>query len=328
LLSAEPLRLALSQLEAANLAQDQQLPELTRYISLKQINPFALFVLRETGTCDFTFDEALFDLDNPGHYFRRLHSIAVTIPCVAGPNTSISATLRQNSSMIRLAPDPSPTAASYPRRDDDPRFKTISLPTEQVIVTSTAREDFGLFDTSIHDDRYRPFEGTGAISSYTLSFASEFQQFNRRTISDVLLLVRMTAKIGGADFATAASGALRKEFDDIALGAGRTGVYRFLSAQHDFPDDWHRYLATGAAAPLTLTIGRELISHPLRPFAKAVSTGSVVVYAKPNVPALVADAIELTVQGPDAGPWTITVPPMPGGGPTDDAYLFLKFSVG
>ena len=37
--------------------------------------------------------EALFDLDFPGHYLRRIKSVSLTIPCVTGPYSSVPCTL-------------------------------------------------------------------------------------------------------------------------------------------------------------------------------------------------------------------------------------------
>jgi hypothetical protein len=163
LLAGEPLKLALTQLEAAYLREQRQELELTRHFSLRQINPFALAALRETGECSFTLPEALFDIDNPGHYFRRIHSVALSLPCIVGPYASVSATLRQDASRFREVADTSPTAASYPQNGAaDERFKPIRPPAEQVIVISSGREDSVLFER-FGEETYRPFEGTGAI---------------------------------------------------------------------------------------------------------------------------------------------------------------------
>jgi hypothetical protein len=58
------------------------------------LNPEELIRLRETGICHFNIPEALFDVDFPGHYYRRIKSISLTIPCVTGTYSNVSATLR------------------------------------------------------------------------------------------------------------------------------------------------------------------------------------------------------------------------------------------
>jgi Tc toxin complex TcA C-terminal TcB-binding domain len=37
--------------------------EITKHVSLYQLNPLAIFELREQGTCEFELQEILFDLD-------------------------------------------------------------------------------------------------------------------------------------------------------------------------------------------------------------------------------------------------------------------------
>ncbi|KAB5517990.1 hypothetical protein GE09DRAFT_1157116 [Coniochaeta sp. 2T2.1] len=68
--------------------------ELTKSFSLQQLNSYALTTLRETGTCQIDLPEVLFDMDFPGHYFRRLRSVSLTVPCVVGPYVGVNATLR------------------------------------------------------------------------------------------------------------------------------------------------------------------------------------------------------------------------------------------
>lgn len=60
--------------------------ELTRRFSLRQTNPLALLALRQTGSCEVSFDETLFDVDAPGHYLRRLHEVHVIVPADAHPD--------------------------------------------------------------------------------------------------------------------------------------------------------------------------------------------------------------------------------------------------
>lgn len=326
LYSADPLRLALSQLETSYLQQAKRGPELTRHFSLKDINPFALVALRETGSCEFSLDEALFDLVNPGHYFRRIHSVALTIPSVTGPYTPVSATLRQESNSIRIKPGAAPTAENYPSTGiGDDRFKTVLTPIEQMIVGSTGREDTGMFDSSFNDDRYRPFEGTGAISSWKLSLPKEFPLFDYRSVSNLIMQVRLTAMDAGQPLADAATGALRKEFDEIKVAAGKQGLFRLVSLRHDRPEEWYRFQA--APAPAVLNIERDVLPYQFRSSAKRAAVGAAIVFAKRGVPASLADAVSLNLDGPDMGPWTATIPVPPVGNAIDDAYVFLKFAL-
>ncbi|MBO9307781.1 MAG: hypothetical protein J7451_11160, partial [Thermomicrobium sp.] len=120
LLAAEKLQYDLRRLEFAYLEQNRREFELTKHISLALLDPLALVKLRETGRCFFRLPEELFDLDYPGHYFRRIKSVSLTLPCVAGPYTTVSCTLRLLKHSIRV------TTANgergYPRNTDDASF--------------------------------------------------------------------------------------------------------------------------------------------------------------------------------------------------------------
>ena len=78
--------------------------ELTKHVSLLQVDPLALLQLRATGRCTVRLPEALFDMDGPGHYFRRIKTVAVSIPCVTGPYASVNCTLTLLKSSIRKTP--------------------------------------------------------------------------------------------------------------------------------------------------------------------------------------------------------------------------------
>src|SRR5262249_23317281 len=89
LLAGERLTIGLKQLEAAYQEKRGYDFEVVKSISLRQVNPLALIRLQVTGTCEFALPEVLFDMDYPGHYLRRIKSVALTIPCVVGPYTGV-----------------------------------------------------------------------------------------------------------------------------------------------------------------------------------------------------------------------------------------------
>ena len=91
-------------MEAQYLANNLREQELTKHVSLALTQPMALVQLLQPGNCSITLDESLFDRDHPGHYFRRLRSVAVTIPCVTGPFTGVNATLALGSAVVRTVP--------------------------------------------------------------------------------------------------------------------------------------------------------------------------------------------------------------------------------
>lgn len=66
--------------------------ELPKNLSWAVLDPLALVDLRATGTCTVQIPEEA--LDYPGQYLRRLRSVAVSIPCIIGPNATVSAHCR------------------------------------------------------------------------------------------------------------------------------------------------------------------------------------------------------------------------------------------
>jgi len=239
LMAAEQLQREVKLLELAVLEQSTRELELTRHISLRRLNPQALLDLIATGRGDFEIPEWLFDLDAPGHYLRRIKSVGVTIPCVTGPYTAINARLTLLRSDVRTEPL---DVANYARgTDEDRRFETRFHASESVFI-STGREDTGLFETNLRDERYLPFEGAGAISKWRIDFPSQVQQFDRTSISDAVLHVRYTARDAGESLSNAAKAALLARW----ATAGDV-VDMLLSLRTDFSAEWTRASQAKAA---------------------------------------------------------------------------------
>jgi len=234
--------------------------EMTKHVSLLQVDPLALIQLRATGSCAFTMPEELFDLDGPGHYFRRCKSVAVTLPCVAGPYTSVNCTLTLQKSSIRTTAD---LTGGYARQgSDDIRFDDY-YGTVQSIVTSSAQSDSGLFETNLHDDRYLPFEAMGvAGSQWQLSLPADVRQFDFDTITDAVIHVRYTAREGGETLKAAAVGNLQ----GLIKKAQTVGSICLFSVRHDFPSQWAKF-QSATIAPATPTAELQLTLVPeLYPF--------------------------------------------------------------
>jgi hypothetical protein len=145
-LSGEGLYLDVKRMELAYHEHNKRELELTRHVSLRQLDPIALLTLKATSACQFTIPEWFLDLGSPGHYMRRLKNVRVSTPSVAGPFTSVSCTLSLLSSSIRTSPLPSD--GEYRRQgSEDTRFVDY-FGTTQSIVTSTGSNDDGMFETN------------------------------------------------------------------------------------------------------------------------------------------------------------------------------------
>lgn len=242
LLAGEKLSLDIKRMEMAYLDKNVRDFELVRHLPLTMLEPISLQELRETGTTIVSIPEAVFDADTPGHYFRRLRNVSVTIAGVTGPYTSVRCTLTLLGSSIRRTPS---VAA-------EPEASSVPI---QSIVTSTGRDDGGLFETNLRDERYLPFEGAGAISTWRIelprpSATIALPVFDYRTISELVLHLRYTARQGGADFR-----------DDVMDGEGtltEDTLWKLgFSVKSVFSDEWFQFLSATGDADIVLKLDRD-----------------------------------------------------------------------
>lgn len=237
LLSGEALHLDLKRMEMAYHEHNKREYELTKHVSLRQLDPVALLALKAGAACEVTLPEWLFDLDCPGHYMRRTKSVSVSIPSVTGPYTSVNCTLSLFKSSLRrsaLLAD-----GEYARQgSEDERFMDY-FGTIQSVVTSSGQNDGGLFEVNLRDERYLPFEGAGVISTWKLELPSEFRQFDYNTISDVILHLRYSARSGGEQMKSMAIAHIQ----ELVEGANTSGLVRLFSLKHEFPNEWHQFIS-------------------------------------------------------------------------------------
>lgn len=265
LVTGEKLQLALRQLEKSYLEKNRRELELSKSISLALLNPLALLELRETGKCYVSLPEELFDLDFQGHYFRRIKSVSLSIPCIAGPYTTVNCSLRLLKNTIRINTSMN-SESNYEHENDeglwidDDRFRDSNVPVTS-IATSTGQNDAGMFEFNFRDERYLPFEGAGAISDWMieLSTEKELRQFDYSTISDVILHLKFTARENGGLFKENAV-AYIKDFIMNTAELADQPLMRMFSMKHEFPTKWHKFLhpaTEGAEQVLSFTIGKE-----------------------------------------------------------------------
>jgi hypothetical protein len=236
LLSGETLFLDLKRMEMAYHEHNLREYELTKHISLQRLNPNALLHLKATGTCEIAIPEWLFDLDCPGHYMRRIKTVSVSIPCVTGPHTSINCTLSLQKSTIRKST--LMEGEEYGRKPDEDKRFIDYFGTIQSIVTSSAQNDSGLFEINMRDERYLPFEGSGAISTWKLELPPDLRLFNYDTITDVILHMRYTARQGGDTLKNGAMESLKGKIG----GIDEAVLVQLFSLKHDFPTEWHQFV--------------------------------------------------------------------------------------
>ncbi|MFZ5937758.1 neuraminidase-like domain-containing protein [Pseudomonas sp. HS6-2] len=216
------LRLDLQRLEAEALLRNERHLEIRKTVSLQTLLvgdepllfdkrgepikdwPVLLKVLRDEGELAFNLSQSLYDRDYPGHYMRRLHSVAVSLPALLGPYQNIRATLTQTQSSLLIRPDIEGVSFLTPhaQRNGDGSNVMMSLRPHQQVCLSTGSQDLGLVTAAEADDRYLPFEGTGAVSRWRLQFPlPEMQTQLLEGLSDIVLDIRYYALPGGAQFA-------------------------------------------------------------------------------------------------------------------------------
>lgn len=244
LLAGDKLALSLRQLEKAYMESNKREYEITKHVSLASLDPLALIKLKTTGVCDFEIPEALYDLDNPGHYFRRIKSVSVSLPCIAGPYTSVNAKLSLGTSRYRK--DKATTLTTYNEVGSaDPRFKYIPSSAEQCIATSHGQNDSGVFELNFRDERYVPFEGAGAISNWNLELPTAVKLFDYNTIADVVMHIKYTAREGGSPVKNAANNSIKTRLNDIKQAiTADVGMHHAINLTHDMPNEWHLLKST------------------------------------------------------------------------------------
>lgn len=251
LLSGEALHLDLKRMEMAYHDNNKRELELTRHVSLRQLNPLALLTLKATGSCTVTIPEWLYDLDCPGHYMRRIKSVALSIPCVTGPYTSINCTLSLLKSSLRKSPVPKDGEYARQGAEDD-RFVDYTGAV-QSIVTSGGSNDSGMFESNLRDERFLPFEGAGAESTWKLDLPKDYRTFDYATISDVILHIRYTAR-QGVD-STKVNIALHKLFQQD----NQRNLALLFSLRHDFPTEWSAFV--NGTGDFTTTIRKDYFPY-------------------------------------------------------------------
>ncbi len=312
LLAGEALSVDLKRLEMAYLEQNRREFELTKHVSLARLDPLALLRLQATGACEVTVPEWLFDLDSPGQYMRRLKTVALTIPCITGPYTGIHCTLSLLRSSIRTS---QVAGDQYARSVDgtDDRFRDFTGAI-QSIVTSGAQNDSGMFETNLRDERYLPFEGGGAISTWRLELPGDIRTFDYESIADVVLHLRYTAREAG-QLRPAAAAYIRDE-----VLQSPEGLVQLFTLNNDFGDAWHAFGAApdDATRRLRSTVVAEQFPYWVARLgigAELVATFSVIDSKKGR---LTLAPATVTLTGDATNGWTLDL------GQDAPVFAFLK----
>jgi hypothetical protein len=196
--AGEQLKLGLMKMQAEYLQRNERELEIRKTVSLRQLKSQTttstinkewaeIHASLKKGQYEFELTHELFEDDykDQKHYLRRIKTISVSLPAVVGPYENIRATLTQTASKVFMS-----------EGNDGPTRE--SLRANQQIALSTGVCDNGLFTLNFNDERYLPFEYTGAISTWTLTFPNhEGQKDMLESLTDIIVHVNYTARVDG-----------------------------------------------------------------------------------------------------------------------------------
>jgi hypothetical protein len=217
LMAGESMTLDLLRMESAFLHRHERRLELTKTISLRQLfdanakdDPSkddwaqALTQFTQEGSLEFEFPQQLFDRDYPGHYCRQLTTVDVTLPVTMGPYQDVRLLLTQISSTTAVKPVLSSLDYLYaPDASRTPADIKLNLRNSQQIAVSTGVDDSGLHMMNFGDERYLPFEGTGAVAKWRLELPmgkEDDQEELKDSLTDIIVRVRYLAFAGNSAY--------------------------------------------------------------------------------------------------------------------------------
>ncbi|MCV2883323.1 hemopexin repeat-containing protein [Aestuariibacter sp. AA17] len=250
LMSGSKLGHDLAMMEKAYMEQDSRALEITKSISLLAHDPLAYMELKTKGSCVFRLSEELFDHDFPGHYNRQVKTISLAFDI--GEGKHINATLTQLNNRVLMSPDINGVKHLLESKGQPPMSIRSDWRANQQIALSHVdqyTENNGMFELRYDNERYLPFEGTGAVSLWKLDINGKAGSYNPNELLDVTIKLRYTAEQGGEAFASAVRGAL-KPYTTSA----------FLDLAYSFPDAWQAFMQSDSQS-MTVTVPRSLFPN-------------------------------------------------------------------
>ena len=198
LLSADRLIADLHAMEIAYMENDKNELEITRPVSLSELESLyqdvvvqsPLSEIKQYAATKFTIPLQLYSSDFGGHYFRRIRDVKVEVVAPKYRGYFLNAELSLNSDFLDL------------KQKETYIENRVGV---QTMATSMAHVHDGKFDFNFKMDKFLPFEGAGAISIWNLSITGVPSEFNgsntehedsKYSIDDVIIYVSYTARNG------------------------------------------------------------------------------------------------------------------------------------
>jgi hypothetical protein len=233
--------------------------------------------------------------------------VSLTVSGVRTPHRNINCTVTLLENRIRTNANAS---GAYAQASDgeDSRFSVNPAPI-QAIATSKPEADPGMFQLRFDDERYLPFEGAGAISTWRLELPQADNALSLGEVGDVVLSLSYTARTGGAALEAVARAEREK---GLARGGIKPEPQHLVSLKRDFPDIWKRLADTpaGQEVEVPLPLPPELFSGRYRGLDLRVERVTAFAHARGE---LGADALKLRLDPPKGSgtPASGWAPPWP-----------------
>jgi hypothetical protein len=227
--AGQKLKLNLEQMSMARVQGYERFLEIIKKISLKDLFGTEwdkkLKTLRDTGEILFDFPEKMFAQDYPGHYYRQIYTLNVSLvgkQMIKDPKTGksveedfddsvpeVHAILTQTSNSLIYSEDKSAfdyLMSGYTGATPPSTSYLSNIRSGQPIAISEVIEETGVagvgYGLAIFDgDRYIPFEGTGLISKWHLIFTNDKQRVELlKGLTDIVFNVRYTSVVGSKTY--------------------------------------------------------------------------------------------------------------------------------
>jgi hypothetical protein len=121
-----------------------------------------------------------------------------------------------------------------------------------------------MFELNFRDERYLPFEGAGALSTWRIELPPDCNAFDLDTITDVVMRMSYTARNGGDAFrnevrTSLALGGTRLRSDDT----GTSSFQRLFSLKHEYAVEWQQFMSNPGVG-MRFALAPERFPFPLR----------------------------------------------------------------
>lgn len=232
MLAGEALERDLMQMDVAAITKNERPLDIRLDLSICKVMGWTSADLQshlKAGEILFDLTSRHFDEQYPGHYLRRIERIVLTFKNgTKSLSGSVAAMLTQTKNIVLLNNDYAGAQRLYSTSEgsDDNLLQILRL-NQQAAIWSAKEitRNFDLQPSPKDETRYQPFEGTGAISSWVLSFpnadqadflksAPLYEADGKCLVTDIEIEISYSAMDGGETF--------RKQVKEL-LAKGKSG---------------------------------------------------------------------------------------------------------